>query len=260
MVERLYNRIIRRIFASFSVFKSFILRITENNVPTLYTPPLTIEGHSMPRSIEYDSFGLIVHFEKASPLPATIFREHLAEEGFTPSEDVAISHEALQSQGPPEFVFDRDDVAVIYQPNDGEVVVLFGNPSATDVAKEINGLLGIVTQDIGVDNEDIEAMEVQIRANVWDGEDTRRHFKDLYDTSAITEIFEQETYPFSVRWVSEGAIDGVEVHDVRVEPFAQNTDYFFVELRYGEPDINSVIDFADNSDDNIDQILKSIEG
>lgn len=213
----------------------------------------------MSRSLEYQSFGLVIHFEKSSPLPSTIFREYLAEEGYAPTEDVRIAQNVIESSGPPEFVLGDDETAILYQSQAGDVVLLFAEPRSTDIEKTAQTVLDVILEDIEVEQEDIQSMELQLQANVWDGDDTRRHFRELYDTSAISEIFQQETNPFSVRWVSEGPLDGDDVHDIRVEPFAQNTDYYYTELRFVKPDVATVIDFADSINEKIDQVLTSIE-
>lgn len=213
----------------------------------------------MSRSIEYQNFGLVIHFEKSSPLPSTIFRDQLAEEGYAPQEDVQIGQNLVEAGGPPDFVLTNDGTAILYHSQVGDVVLLFAEPQSTNVENVAETVLEVILEDIGRSEDDISALEVQIQASVWDGEDTRRHFKGLYDTTVVSDIFDQDTSPFSVRWVSEGSLDGNDIHDIRVEPFAQNTDFYYIELRFSKPDTRTVIDFVGDIEEKIDKVLTSIE-
>jgi hypothetical protein len=212
-----------------------------------------------PEDFEVDEFDLIYSFKDTSPFPQKRLEQLLQTE-------LEYEHEEggsirFDESGVPEIqdAYTKDDVSISYVPNPGMLAMRF--PMAQlDIRSRIKNIDRGMRDKLSVADEDIESYRFSFKGRIWDGEDTVKYFENIYNMDLSNcGLVGDSPKPFAIRTISGLDSDESPYHNIRIEPYIQNTDYFFVDLDVMDNQKEDILDFADDLVDELNQIIKEVK-
>ncbi|MFB6186542.1 MAG: hypothetical protein ABEI86_06720 [Halobacteriaceae archaeon] len=214
-------------------------------------------------AIEFDNFTIVFSFDKQSPVPTKPLRENLMDEGYRLGDEQEKQNLQVRSSGELSelYVEEGDQKALAYFSNDGVLALTWENSEPGNIPQSISEIKSILFDEIGGTKDDFENAEIQARAKIWKGKDTTVFFEDIYDLGfEVSDILGSEGQPSGFRLISDKDVnDKADSFDVRLEPLLQNTDYYFIQLRYSQSDVDEIIEFSDSIHENISRLVEKVE-
>lgn len=181
--------------------------------------------------IEEEAFALMVEFKRESPFPESKFSSEMVDMGYDMSEEVQIEAKRMPDEKSIHGdIYEKGSLGVSYMSDPGLLAISIEIQELENVESAIEDIINMLSEELRVDiDNDISQFQTTFQGNIWEGESTLKYFAGKYEPD-ISEIFDEECDSFSFRLIS--GVDSTELpqYDIRIEPYARNTDYFYVKI------------------------------
>lgn len=196
------------------------------------------------RKTELVDLEVIVAFE--APFPTDNLEESLDSRGY----QVERSGRNLAGR--------RDGVVYFYNRDEGSLTV--GIDDVNGLGETVEELREVVA-DVEVAAKHVAFVQLLVEELVWAGSDTTEVFASHVPAIELGDEFTREPKPAGLNFVSHSSIQNrSDYFNLRVESYARNTDYYYVELLYRKPDFEEVAPMCRGLQEQIDAVISTIEG
>lgn len=213
---------------------------------------------TMDLKTEYNNFGVSIVFSKSHPFPKKLLADSLEEfdQGPGAVNEIGFS----RPTEPPKLTINNGESTVFYFDNDGILTIIAPDPNVNKIRTSLESVQQALQDGIGVEEDEISSVDIQLEARYWKGDDTMPYFEEIYDGIQVNDIFGSEGKPSGIRYVSNADLsDSNESFDLRVEPLLSNTEYYYIQVNVTKANLNSAMDQVKNMNENIEKIVSRIE-
>lgn len=205
----------------------------------------------MTNDIEIRHLTFVFRFKKQEPFPERILRQSISDMGYDTD---------IDTQGSP-VVGVKENIRVDYTPADGNLFVIFREYGGEDLGRLLDRFETLLFDTIGSDIDDLFGIELRMSCTIWKGENTVRTFKNMYKPMNFENILGTPGVGYSIRIVSseDVSVSEDDFYDVTVEPYVQNTDYYYAMVIYTKPSIEELALFVKKLSESVHRIIDKIE-
>jgi hypothetical protein len=199
------------------------------------------------RSIQTSELKINIGFESKLPFPKDVLSDAIKDKGF----EVGSSNNNLISQ--------KNNRRLAYSPDQGLINLTINELS--DIEDSFEEVKDLIQSDMGISVNEIESVEVSSELIVYNGETTTQIFQEYYESPELPDSFGGQPTPAGIRLLSspDFDVDNSDVYDVKIEPYVNNLDYYYVEYVHRKPSLDAIGPYITNFEKNVNQILDEVE-
>lgn len=210
--------------------------------------------------IEDEVFALMVGFKRESPFPENKFNSEMAELGYAVDEETELAATEMPEENEMrKDVYRKGSLGVTYIQDPGVIAINIDIQEMASVKSSIEELIRMLSEKLKVDvEEDITRFQTSFKGHIWEGEPTTRYFSEQYKPD-FSNIFDGDCESFSFRLVSGFDSDDLPQYDIRIEPYARNTDYFYIDMTISRDSLEDALSIVTSIGEKLEQLIGAIK-